>query len=733
MEWVNTFALVDEIHTLKELSDGHILWDILRDVDPGYFASSLPEGRVLSDKWILKYENLKYLHKSLVAYISEECEDTLSTTHAAEGLQEIARDASAPEFSLLFKLVLQATINSPRREECILKMTSLTPDAQQSLKELIEARDKGETPDEPPNSDGIGQLSLVVDPELEFEERFGKVMIENERLLQEKKDLQSEMRNLDERLIRLQDNNTTLQQKLTAAEDYLQINGSARKSSENLSIKDLESKIKQQENDFADQETRTFKQQRTLEALQRKIDNLEASSNASAKKAQAARDEADEIKRDRDSLAKKANMVDKLSKQLQASSGLQREIDAMKPRLEEYRKKEGAFDKTRQENARLEITVAELQKLVQRVEEDNDEQSRMKKQFELDNESLRRQRKQDQLTISKLSEKARPDDSSGADQHEKTILEDEISDYDKSQSKGETMILNFEKRNAQLQAESLEKDSKIATLQRMLENDRHKGHHESQLTPASSSESSVETQSSEGFGVPNMFGAAQPAHKLDSTEAFKRLQEQLDTEANRRIKLEAQLQEKTKEVDSVKKDCEFPTNHFHEIVEQRTNSFLVALVPMEKHEMIEQAKKYAFAEMADLQTRHKLLQQTHDRTEAELAGQKQLLAQSIDQYSSLQEHPKLTQEIKDLVAAVKEGKTVDTHSAAIDAYGKTIMETKRQLAETHKVHSEKVVPLLKAQNLSFSKDLTSNLSSTRNARAAASSDRRIPFFFPPIF
>lgn len=49
----------------------------------------------------------------------------------------------------------------------------------------------------------------ATDPELLFEQRFGNIIADNDRLSRDKKDLEIELRDLHNRLARLQENNVS--------------------------------------------------------------------------------------------------------------------------------------------------------------------------------------------------------------------------------------------------------------------------------------------------------------------------------------------------------------------------------------------------------------------------------------------------------------------------------------------------------------------------------------------
>ncbi|KAL8712841.1 MAG: hypothetical protein Q9220_003049 [cf. Caloplaca sp. 1 TL-2023] len=475
LEWVNTFALTEDVENLSALSDGHIIWDILRDIDPTYFTASLPQSRSnASRKWIPRYENLKFLHKALASYTSDDCEEALCVHCAGEGLQAIAKDGAPTEFTKLFHLVLQATIISPEQAGFITRMASLTIESRQLLKDLILNHEVSQDPNTQQTDRDHAQSAFPVDPELEFEERYGKLMAENERLLERKKEMESEIRDMNDRLIRLQDSYSILQQKQEETDSRLQMNGSTHH--QGRLIKDLEAKLEQQENDIADQESRAAKEARKVEALEKKINNLEVSSNASAKQAQAARDELGGVTKERDALVKKANMVEKLKQQLHASNGLKSENDSLRGELDEYRRENGSFDQLQRKNIEMGTTIREFERLLPRIEEDNAELVRSKEQLKIENESLHercsfagKQHKQDQATIAQLNDRIRSGSVSSATSHDNDDLDGELAGLTNKQVKAAEQTSSIEKQNKELQGITEEQASKLVALQRELD------------------------------------------------------------------------------------------------------------------------------------------------------------------------------------------------------------------------------------------------------------------------
>ncbi|KAL8801172.1 MAG: hypothetical protein Q9200_007024, partial [Gallowayella weberi] len=529
LEWVNSFTITEDVISLSELTDGYILWDILRDVDPIYFTSSLPEGRSNTTKWIPRYENLKYLHKTLASYITEECDQALFAPRAGDGLQAIAKDAAVPEFLKLFQLVLQATISSPRQQEYILKMTSLTDASKKALKDLIENREETVEADDQQDDDlsNTDAPIFATDAELEYEERYGSLMAENAHLRQERKETESELRDTFDRLVRLQESYDVLKQNLAEAQDTLQMNASMRNGTETRSVKELESRIRQQENDFADQEIRMEKHERKLEAVTKKNANLEASLDSSAKKARDAKNELDEVRKERDAYEKKANMADKFKQQLQASSGLKKENEELRSRLEDYHGQDADFENIRHENTGLVAQIEEYKKLVPRIEEDNAESFRVRGQLQIDNESLRKdlsraqkQNKQYQATIAQLNQRVRSSSISSIGSHENEDLEAEIASSTAKQTAEKERVSNAEKEvkslNKMVQEQALEMDS----LRRQLDeaHNRPKQENGSRRPSLKAPLPAERASSSLRYGLPILNGNAYPAHNSGSIE-----------------------------------------------------------------------------------------------------------------------------------------------------------------------------------------------------------------------
>ena len=108
----------------------------------------------------------------------------------------------------------------------------------------------------------------------------------------------------------------------------------------------------------------------------------------SSERSQKLQDELDEVKVDRDHLAKKANTVDKYKQKLQASQNLEKENQRLRTELDELQESHQNADQSKQQIARLQLAVEEYKRILPKIEQDRHELQMMKRQLEFDNATL---------------------------------------------------------------------------------------------------------------------------------------------------------------------------------------------------------------------------------------------------------------------------------------------------------------------------------------------------------
>ncbi|PGH06341.1 hypothetical protein AJ80_08175 [Polytolypa hystricis UAMH7299] len=411
-EWLNSFPLGTTVRANDELTDGSVLWEVLQDVDPQFFLGELPE-RSPSDHWLPKWQNLKHIHKLLISYLRNQNEGQVPAgLNITPDLKAIAEDSSTKETSELLKLLLLTAISSPNAGSYVTTMQGLSTPTQEGLKDIIQEAQN-------PSQDRLDEVrderneyirrDLKMDPELQFEERVGKVLAENDRLSHEKKELQKALEVLHDRLTRLQENNDALQGRLTSTEDRL----STLKSGKGELIpnaKVLENKTRQQEDIIASQEVKLAASQDEIDGLRMTVESL----RVKTQKHQKLQDDYDEIKNERDQLSRKANAAEKYRQKLQASQDFEKEALTLRNQVNDLQQQLKDADSNQKSSSDRDREFKEYGELVAKIELDRHEIQNVKKQLEFNNHALterlqsaEEQHDRDDAVISELRERLR--------------------------------------------------------------------------------------------------------------------------------------------------------------------------------------------------------------------------------------------------------------------------------------------------------------------------------------
>ncbi|MCJ1368402.1 hypothetical protein MMC16_007544 [Acarospora aff. strigata] len=694
-EWITSFPVADKVGSLTDLNDGQVLWKVLRDIDSDYFAGDLPEeGPSLSDHWLPRWQNMKHISKTLLNYILDECEQSLPPTIQTQDLKAIATDASASEITKvsneatmhqaeaqntiqLLKMTLIAAINSAKATDYIGKMPTLTTATQASLKSIIEKMQlAGDdvTDDTTPSLASLGPATMAqaMDPQLLFEERFGKVMIDNDNLMRDKRELEKQLRDLHNRLARLQENNDILQERLTEAEDRLELNGSAKGSkdlAEDSPVKLLEVKLQNQEDLIATQEGKLSDYQSSTEEMQKSIEKLRASS----KKAQSLQDELDEIKLERDNLAKKANTIDKYKQKLQTAQNLEKDNMHLRTELDELHLRLKELETGQHKTAGLQLTIDEYKRILPKIEQDRVELQMMKKQLEFDNatlahrwESANKQQARDQELIGDLTDKIREMESgqvlvpapvSGG-------LEEELSKSTKTESdlqaafillKWNRMLTESRKIEVaklsgeiqELKKSTPEEDAKSVMLQQLLD-DANQKHaileekyleaYQDKLVLESSLADVQQGHPIEGYGLWNPTTGIN-THLSGSTEVFQKMRRQLSTYKRRLSESETELARTKAQLTTSQADRMSLQRIILASKAEGANELSVSLIGKDEREALEELKQFNSAELTDLRTDRSLLEKRAKGLEADLDEHNILLQKAL-----LHKHEILTQQ-----------------------------------------------------------------------------------------
>jgi myosin heavy subunit len=417
LAWFNhlpLFSRADEF-TKEDLSDGTKIWQALREFVPTYFNGELPEGPGSSRRrtsHVGNLQNIKRIYKSIRQYFVEDCGTSSPPGFDDSDLNLIAEGASVADLSLLLKALLCIAILHPSEdgnEPYLLAISELSGEHQGALAKVInELQEAEEAGRHAPPGDKSPRPSSphAADSDLRNDEQLFRLKSTNKELEREKATLKRDLEYQEERLTRLQQNNSVLQEQLESAQSSLE--NVTQSADQGYRIRDLEAKNKGQDDYIADLEERFQSAQDRETSLQTKINKLQKANE----KVQPLQDEVDELKAAKDSLSRRNNVLERYKNKLQSVQEIENENRALRRELEEVRYQSQEGDGAQQNNTALQREVMELKTLMSNTEIQLVEATNRRKQIEYDNEELLRrleeaaaQRERDQELVVRMRER----------------------------------------------------------------------------------------------------------------------------------------------------------------------------------------------------------------------------------------------------------------------------------------------------------------------------------------
>ncbi|KAL6251923.1 hypothetical protein RBB50_002133 [Rhinocladiella similis] len=525
IDWVNSLSVAEPVYTVDDLSNGDIVWKVLQQIDRFSFPGKLPESPD-TEQWIHKWTNLKHIYDALSIFLTEECGQRLPFPNGRPDLKAISQSSSLTDTIALLKLLVVAAINCADRIEYLKQMQELTETTQEVLMQTVQeagedesGTDEADLPgaDIPTNHDETptsprrsGEMESV----LESEERLGKVIADNQRIAHEKRELQKQLDEHHVRYVKLQERFDQVQDELKETGDRLTAVLAGRSDS---STRPLDSK---HDTLIATLENRVLEAEAEVEELRKSNEVLKIK----AEKAQKLQDDYDEMKIDRDKLARKANTAEKYRQKLEASQDLEKDNASLRTKLAELQHQLKQSDSARASSGELAREIDEYRRLLPSIEQERYELNEMKKRLEFDYHALEA-RYHD--TLEQLSRQ----------QKEVEELQSRLQDYDDGitpTTKDRSPMSPVDKDIEKEEAEFRESEARLAAA--LLNGDA------SSPTPEDSGLTlPVETSSASGLGIDlsdDVEGISED--ELKAIMAAMRAQAQAGTATERESSLRAQ-------------------------------------------------------------------------------------------------------------------------------------------------------------------------------------------------
>ena len=400
LAWVKSFEEAGrggQTHDLAGLSSGIALWAILRDVDPDYFAASLPEPEIdAGADWTRKWQNLKHVDKQLSLYYRDVCNGQSLPSGGGDGaepdLKAIAAEASVPDTEKLIMSIIRAAMASPESNLRMGKrLLSLGNENAMAIAYEIRSMEEVEgLQSEPPSRDesverseegalgktnangGAGSHGGVFgDPLLEREEELLQAQATIEKLQATHTAAQNQLQELRQEKEQLQE----------AFDAYrAEINNRGRKPAAGDDFKKLQRQTESDRAYIDDLEGQLQSSRNALDSYERQIQRLKDEGEGS----QQLRDDLQMLKTENEDLNQKVKANENLKKKIQALQEQEKTNVSLREEIKQANERLEDMDRLKQVQAALEKEVIEKQGLIRNQEYQINELTTTRKHAEYD-------------------------------------------------------------------------------------------------------------------------------------------------------------------------------------------------------------------------------------------------------------------------------------------------------------------------------------------------------------
>lgn len=704
---------------------------------------------------------MNFIHKHITSYldgqaasyqplskdeVQEFASDGTSTFTLQAGATRWPKAAVRANQSMKFlKLILLVAITPPN-QEIVEHFQNLPQQTQQVIYRLIHEIDPSQSSsgDEDAQGEsgvesdqtgseksGVSSPEQRVTRELELEAQQAELQAKLNRREREVGSLKAERKDLDGAYQRLQESYEAIKKHSAEQEDQLNTLASAHIDRDQLSVRELEFKISQQEELISGKEFQITEHQSREAELERRIAKL----NVMAEEFPKLQDEFDIQKNELLEQTKKANIGERYKQKAQAIKVIEKDRDSLRQQLEDARPKLSAYEEIRRDNARLAKENREISSTLSRSEIGNSELRATKQGVVAENDRLRRELKamreayaEGQGIIADLGDR-----SSSSEIHSSPTLvdgglESELAATSKQEEQMQVLsnlnwctqgltedrksrMFELERQNQRLADDSSEKEFKIAMLQQQLDSAQELSADQSakelRLHQDISALESFIPEVHRGLpiegSVSPILSVVDPAHKIERTPVFKRMRDRLSEEQKIRSDLEDKLSTAQKDVEKATNDRTSSFERHCMMSDLNIDLLEGELVDKPKLEMIAESRKQSSAAQMQIQSELDALRKRYDRLQQEFDKQgeernqawresHEAIVASANREAKAAVNDQSLHEMTDMILEASKGGAADLKASIEDALRPTIEGNRGLLAEQQQVQKHQDAP-----------------------------------------
>ncbi|TDZ25134.1 hypothetical protein Cob_v001912 [Colletotrichum orbiculare MAFF 240422] len=336
VQWANTFPLDKKAESIADFLDGHLLSQILQDLDSSFDPNN-SEG-TLYDVW-----------KGINRLVYHECPGLSGKVKSAD-IRPRAKEAKPEAISQLLSVLFAIAMLGSNNERYVMRITTDISDKtvlfqlQRITQDMKSAMDEGEVTDQ---EEGNADVSHDASHDADLAMEADNIRLRSD--LDKKGKLLADM---ETRLGHLQESYDDLKDEVVAKGRELEAFHSAQDGAGKEVIRSLELKLREQDELIANQEAQAEDDRIAKERLASELTALKIKTQ----KLEALDDEVKELRFKNEELSRKANMVERYKQKLEAQSTLSKEMDNLLYEKEQMQRDLIEYEKVLKRNQALEQT-----------------------------------------------------------------------------------------------------------------------------------------------------------------------------------------------------------------------------------------------------------------------------------------------------------------------------------------------------------------------------------------
>ncbi|KAK6352651.1 hypothetical protein TWF730_009467 [Orbilia blumenaviensis] len=505
LDWIKLFPIEADISNLNDLADGTVICKLLLDID--YYAFHEDISKITpSEQWVVRFQNLKKIHKALVHYYTSSLQRRAPTSSKyAPDLLAIAREGSQRELIKLIKLVVIVAIESERREHYITQIQKLSSTSQNEFMLVIDQMMKldednaddvdkhvlhtygpsfssflGNTPGQLFHANRRYCMDTSSETEFQMEEEIS-------RLVTEKESLENEHKQLLDRFNKSQSANEELRAEIQHLQDRLTdgpVSSTAQSKADmvlQIQLDQLQADVHKMEDTISERDATIAGNENTIKLLNRKVEDLTRASDHVEK----LKDDLDTARHTVEKLRKEQNVMQHYKKKLESMPELEKRLKFLEEENTTMQRENVQMEEAIRSNTGDKKLIGTYKKQIERYEAEHAELLKEKQRLELENASMREvvagaegQRSKDTEHIQTLEVKVQELENGLIGQASESIqgdLDSEMNFRGVTKTDLKLRINKLERENQQLKETGL-KSADSVVLQNLLE-DKEKARH----------------------------------------------------------------------------------------------------------------------------------------------------------------------------------------------------------------------------------------------------------------